>query len=908
MTWTVTPHQIGTASLLLQYVEGDRRPQGQQRIFEFLIAEIVTSSGLTSKSISEVQRQWAQRHDGDVWCAYVACLRKIDSPEALFSLVESLEAALTRDPAASALIQATSFFGQFVRSVILSFRQASFEQVVALSHSIQQLASPPLAGAAESSNSPEDSAQKAQSLQGTLGISHHEVDGHAQDLSDERSTSSPQLQHFLRYAMSSEHRIADTAVSSLRAFHDGRRGHAMRDLLGFGLKSLLGLAPPEPDDGSALQDMVQYAAFGVAGVHMRCGQVDTALNAIGESIRAAQFSSDNSCLCSCLYFLSTLLLHSNHGGRAHMMLTRCLRQGEELGLVLPQALSCLALSRLQASQLALPELPSMAAASRRRPLTLTRRERAAAGGVAHAVGGRGPATSAISAAQAIMGGAAGAGQQGAMANAVRPLVPPAAAANHMALAAGGSAHQQAGSSVLGALLQAGSEGGSAGSCHSSLAHIVAASILAAQTVGDEAIRAKVLLTQAEVSRIFGMPYLIPISCDLAVRSLVGSGSGSGFMEERLLASCQQATALAAESVTKAAPLWLDITRSYPHALRTWGSSIGEDVVAVLCRMGEHTAAEAVVFQVAGVAEAAETSLADGLKPHFSAVANLARIHSGHLLAAYTSATQAIDGVHAVLPDDACRQLVLMTDLHLEANDPVSALGPCMRCLAAATHGSFQGLKAQALVRLARVKLELGELAEALLLAEDIAPQVLSTRSSVLHAELLLVQAEILLAVAAARQSEASRTTDQLASAVNCNHIFREAVPLLSAAVDLFGEVLALKCVAKCHYLLARLHHQLGNVSLRNRHASCCRAVSQGDLPTTRAASSRGSNSQPSPSETSTCKSPALKSVRSLALAARGRAQGEETCRNARTERGSGDALVSSRTGLQLFPLTAILGG
>ena len=171
----------------------------------------------------------------------------------------------------------------------------------------------------------------------------------------------------------------------------------------------------------------------------------------------------------------------------------------------------------------------------------------------------------------------------------------------------------------------------------------------------------------------------------------------------------------------------------------------------------------------------------------------------------------------------------MAEVQLKAHNFLSAIGPCMRCLAAAEHSSFSMQRARALLQLVAVKLHMQNLAAALHLAEEATPIVMAAKSSQLRGELSLLQAKIVISIASAvLQSDRKRSDSEPAetSEKRSNAILAKAVPLLMIASENLGATQD-SAVIECNYLLARLHHQLGNVVLRNRHAQKVREAHDG---------------------------------------------------------------------------------
>jgi len=229
------------------------------------------------------------------------------------------------------------------------------------------------------------------------------------------------------------------------------------------------------------------------------------------------------------------------------------------------------------------------------------------------------------------------------------------------------------------------------------------------------------------------------------------------------------------------------------------------------------ASSALLFQAAGIVRAVPHGSEVYAAQRLRVAANSVRLYHQQLLPAYGSAREAVEkGAKSGTPGDICSHLLCLTDVLLEAGNPVGALGPCLRCLSSAENSRLLQYRAEALVRLARVKLEMRDLVGALQLAEEVTPQVSASGSSRLRGEALTIQADVLFAL-----MERSKD-DQLTS----TKLLKEAILALQGAAQGFGAVADLNPLRRCYYLLARACHQVGNVEQRNQHAARFRQISE----------------------------------------------------------------------------------
>ena len=182
----LTPYQVGLCAILLAYLRSDYQSQGQQAILGFLVTEVLQLQRAASpKTVLDLRAELTvDAGSRSVWAAFIHGLQSLDSPEALFRLVQELAAAVTHEasaagststsaaapsvgeaqaapaaepeaaaesaiaaaatPAAAAAaesaatlpLHASSIFGQFTRRVNLAFKTASFEQIIALHDAI----------------------------------------------------------------------------------------------------------------------------------------------------------------------------------------------------------------------------------------------------------------------------------------------------------------------------------------------------------------------------------------------------------------------------------------------------------------------------------------------------------------------------------------------------------------------------------------------------------------------------------------------------------------------------------------------------------------------------------------------------------------------------------------------------
>jgi len=292
-------------------------------------------------------------------------------------------------------------------------------------------------------------------------------------------------------------------------------------------------------------------------------------------------------------------------------------------------------------------------------------------------------------------------------------------------------------------------------------------------------------------------------------------------EEHALALCQLATQAARYSWARAMPFIQALVKELPRTGHLWAHIVAPQLVQTLVQAGEQAAANSLLFQSAGAARAAPHASAADAVHRLRLAANSVRLDQRQLLAAYRSAREAVEaaGIQGT-PGEICSHLLCLADIHLEARDPVAALGPCMRCLSAAESAHLLDYRAEALVRIARVKFEMHDLLGALQLAEEVTPQLAASGSARSRGDALMVQVDVLFALADHSGLERQR-------------LLKAITELLVAAAGQFQAVAEVNSLQRCHYLLARSYHQLGDEHRRDTHAKLFRMLS--DLQTRRAA-------------------------------------------------------------------------
>ncbi|CAE7317980.1 rrp5 [Symbiodinium sp. CCMP2592] len=679
----LSAYEVGVSFLLLRFAED----QGEPVVLEVLIDEVKQAPD-NLKTLSDLQRELCASKDRmEVWQVLIAGLHTLTSPDALFELFRNLESMICRELVSASVMHSSGAFGQLARRFVLGFKQSSFEDVIKLYDAVESFR-----GGSEEISASLKLPFKAD----------------CRETASAATTATTTAQQTISEYMSSvRSKFADSAAFLLRCFHDQR---------------------------SSEESQIQHAVLGLANLSLEMRNVEDALQALEDSIRAAQESSDSNCLCAGMYLLSHASVLSKKPSMAAALLRRCLHRSEALGLPLLESLSSLALARLLALQ------PSLA-----RPVTEAPSQGESMG-------------------PALLNGA----PLGSLPSRAWAFV-------------GKSGARGSGFGVLAALSTPGRE---------VLAHVSLASVLSTQAGTLELLRPKVLLCQAGVSKRFGLSSSAS-SCQM-VLDIYKDRLGA---DDHALAFCQLADTEETDAMQTLQALSKRLSGSNRQL---WVHAIGPKIGQRLLQMGLTEAFPALLFQTAGVDSEA--------KLRFQKFSNQCRLHSGNLLAANQSAREPWEGFEGKASSlELCESLLTLGQLSEETN-PVQAVASCVRCmsLADARLRLFHG---EALLRLAKLKLELGDVLGALQLTEESTSHVVEDA----RARVAELEAECLLELSSRLGDSSQRSS-----------VFQAVLERLSLA-----------CVSecqsrqrRCHYLMARTCHELGRHAQRDRHARELRRLTE----------------------------------------------------------------------------------
>ncbi|XP_073675898.1 anaphase-promoting complex subunit 5-like [Garra rufa] len=164
-----------------------------------------------------------------------------------------------------------------------------------------------------------------------------------------------------------------------------------------------------------------------------------------------------------------------------------------------------------------------------------------------------------------------------------------------------------------------------------------------------------------------------------------------------------------------------------------------------------------------------------------------------------------------------RVMLASAELHWDSSDFASALPLLLQALALSRQHNLQSLTSETLLHLAFTQLMLGIPEQALVLVQDVLESVLAHGSLIDKGRALLLAARCQMALAGAAAQEHRLTAFEL------------AVHTLDEAAVYFSQLDCKERMRDIHYLQARLHHTLGNISQRNKCAMLFRLLDQ-ELP------------------------------------------------------------------------------
>uniref|UniRef100_A0A671Q0X2 Anaphase-promoting complex subunit 5 n=1 Tax=Sinocyclocheilus anshuiensis TaxID=1608454 RepID=A0A671Q0X2_9TELE len=165
-----------------------------------------------------------------------------------------------------------------------------------------------------------------------------------------------------------------------------------------------------------------------------------------------------------------------------------------------------------------------------------------------------------------------------------------------------------------------------------------------------------------------------------------------------------------------------------------------------------------------------------------------------------------------------RMMLASAELHWDsATGFATAVPLLLQALALSRQHNLQSLTSETLLHLAFTQLMLGIPEQALVLVQDVLESVLAHGSLIDKGRALLLAARCHMALAGAAAQEHRLTAVEL------------AVHTLDEAAVYFSQLDCKERMRDIHYLQARLHHSLGNISQRNKCAMLFRLLDQ-ELP------------------------------------------------------------------------------
>uniref|UniRef100_A0A8C1PAW4 Anaphase-promoting complex subunit 5 n=1 Tax=Cyprinus carpio TaxID=7962 RepID=A0A8C1PAW4_CYPCA len=164
-----------------------------------------------------------------------------------------------------------------------------------------------------------------------------------------------------------------------------------------------------------------------------------------------------------------------------------------------------------------------------------------------------------------------------------------------------------------------------------------------------------------------------------------------------------------------------------------------------------------------------------------------------------------------------RVMLASAELHWDSSGFATALPLLLQALALSRQHNLQSLTSETLLHLAFTQLMLGIPEQALVLVQDVLESVLAHGSLIDKGRALLLAARCQMALAGAAAQEHRLTA------------LEQAVHTLDEAAVYFSQLDCKERMRDIHYLQARLHHTLGNISQRNKCSMLFRLLDQ-ELP------------------------------------------------------------------------------
>mmetsp|Transcript_84796 Transcript_84796/g.226668 ORF Transcript_84796/g.226668 Transcript_84796/m.226668 type:complete len:676 (+) Transcript_84796:55-2082(+) len=356
-------------------------------------------------------------------------------------------------------------------------------------------------------------------------------------------------------------------------------------------------------------------------------------------------------------------------------------------------------------------------------------------------------------------------------------------------------------------------------CRQALSHCTIASSLSVATGEDPGkLRPKVLLSTGEVARQFGLR-----SVAQACTKVVVDAYRHSLEPEDLSAAvrCLGRNGTKAENVSA---LMGGLAGELPEAPRLWRIDEMDAVLKQWLRQGEYAKCRRALHKRASMMRSVSQEEAQQSKADFIEIVNAVRVAEQRHDVAYKALSRAAQEASQHSPHNSARHRLSMVDILLEVEDYGGALTQCLMAKKVADQLQFTHLSARVSIRMAEIHFGLGDLVPALRIAEETVPEVLASEEREDIGKVHLVLGEILLALASDCPSGKAATKVDESDRLDFIRAAREALETGTAAYD---EVGAVRGSQDGHYLLARICHELGDPTGRDRHAELFRSATQG---------------------------------------------------------------------------------
>ncbi|EKX47662.1 hypothetical protein GUITHDRAFT_137419 [Guillardia theta CCMP2712] len=338
--FALSPHKVALSVLIQDLCTPENIPPNARPVLSlFLLEHVRPVDDFREMTLSQLCSALSQLHPplGHALAhQLVRSMRKVDSPDALFDTLQSLELVLqlnvTCEDSAPNL-NSSSALGIFVRKVLLTFHTTMFDGLSDLYSKMQRYL--------EDFSLESQEKMREEKLSTPQDLSHF-IHSHASliERSSQRLHIDPELEKalskagdppgasYLRYLYAMQEGDITAAIDHLHRYFDyGMYGKALKA------------------DKAEHRDkpVFHWALLNLAALHFRFGNMAMALQALEECVRLAQHTSDHHCLAHALLWLVRLVGVAGERQLEGQLIRRCILRACQLRMTKLQGEAVLAL-------------------------------------------------------------------------------------------------------------------------------------------------------------------------------------------------------------------------------------------------------------------------------------------------------------------------------------------------------------------------------------------------------------------------------------------------------------------------------------------------------------------------------------------------------------------------------------